>query len=297
MTTDDTSFSAPACRIAVIGSGGRLGRMLRQFWTGRTDLAPRWTARSRSADVVDPLTMSTDALTAALVGSDIILNLAGPTPRPGQDSDPAVMAAHSGLATALLAAAVAPVVLLSSAAVYGDTPGLLSETTPPAPQSTYGHAKLAMEKIAADWPGPTRATVLRLGNVAGADMLLGASVLRDGPVRLHVFPDGTTPLRSTIGPATLARLLAEILLALHRGAPMPGLMNLAAPGAVAMGDLLNAAGLPWEPVPAPPGTIAQVTLATARLQRLVGFCADESTATGIVRQWRDYQRDSARGTP
>ncbi len=297
MTTDDTSFSAPACRIAVIGSGGRLGRMLRQFWTGRTDLAPRWTARSGSGDVVDPLTMSTEALTAALVGSDIILNLAGPTPRPGQDSDPAVMAAHSGLATALLAAAVAPVVLLSSAAVYGDTPGLLSETTPPAPQSTYGHAKLAMEKIAAEWSGPTRATVLRLGNVAGADMLLGANVLRDGPVRLHVFPDGTTPLHSTVGPATLARLLAGILLALHRGAPVPNLMNLAAPGAVAMGDLLNAADLPWEPVAAPPGTIAEVTLATKRLQRFVEFSADESTATGIVRQWRTYQRQTVGVTP
>ncbi len=299
MHTHPDAQTPPPCRIAVIGSDGRIGRMLRLGWAGRADLAVRWTTRRGPADAVDPLAMPLAALATTFAGYDVILNLAGPVPQPGRSDDAATMSMHPSLAAALLKAAqavgVPNVVLLSSAAVYGDSPGLLTEATPPAPRSTYGQAKLAMERVAAQSSAPLQSTVLRLGNVAGADMLLGGAAERGGatPVRLHMLPDGSTPLRSTIGPATLARVLNDIMLALHHGASVPALLNLAAPGAVTMGDLLDAAGLPWVPVPAPQGTIARVTLSTLALERLVCFAPEECTATGIVDQWRDFQRRAA----
>lgn len=255
-----------APRLALTGATGRVARLLRPALPGAT-----WLARG------DDL--------AAVAGHDAVVALAGVT-----TGDARALAANAATALAALEAAraqgVARVFLMSSAAVYGRAPAPLRAEAAPSPAAPYGVAKAAMEAAAARWraahPDGPEAVILRLGNVAGADMLFGN--LAPGAVpAIHAWPDGATPRRSYVGPLTLARLLR----ALARAPALPPVLNVAAPGTVAMGDLAAAAGHGWTPVPAPPEAIAEVRLDTAPLEALFGFPREASTAGGLVAEWRE----------
>lgn len=247
----------------MLGTGGRLGQLLRPRWPGHAT----WTAR---ADVdID----NSDALTHALTGADVVFCFAGATPLSGVPVDTNVDVARK----ALDAANGAHVFLFSSAAVYGALQGALSENGPTSPQSPYAHAKLRMEQVAATHPNPN--TVLRLGNVAGADAILGNWA---PGFELEQLPDGTTPARSYVGPTKLAQVLSVLASQTH----LPKILNVAAPATVAMGDLLDAAGLTWTPKPATDRTIAKVHLDTTMLENRVAFAQADSTATGIVNDWQ-----------
>jgi nucleoside-diphosphate-sugar epimerase len=252
--------------VVILGAAGRLGRLIRPVfpdpatWLGRGEV-----------DVMQPR-----ALEQALAGATAVICLAGVTPGSAQPLE-----MNTPLATATLdaakAAGVGRVFLFSSAAVYGHTTGPLREDGPATPISPYGTAKLHMERAAAAHPHPN--TVLRLGNVAGADAILGN--WKPG-FALDSYPDGTTPKRSYIGPGALARILAR-LAALP---DLPPLINIAAPGMVQMGALLDAAGLAWHPQPATDRTIAQVALDTSLLETFAGFDPQDSTPGGIVADWQ-----------
>ncbi|WP_299298819.1 NAD(P)-dependent oxidoreductase [uncultured Tateyamaria sp.] len=252
--------------LVVLGAGGRLGRLIRD----RMPVAARWLTRA-DADVLD-----VGALTAVLAPGDCVMCLAGVTPAGSGDMQDNVRIAAAVL-DAAAAARAGRVFLFSTAAVYGALPGPLTEDGPIAPLSPYGQAKVDMEHVAATHAHPS--TVLRLGNVAGADAILGG--WRSG-FQLDVLADGTTPRRSYIGPGALARVLAT----LAQTPDVPPLMNLAAPGAVAMGDLLDAAGLAWTARPATGNTLANVTLDTTLLCRFTQMKPDDSTAQGIVADWQ-----------
>lgn len=272
----------------VLGATGRIGMILRKSWDQQ---AICWQTRRPRAGagwvVLDPLDES-GSLALAADGCAAILCLAGVVPgKAGR------MADNVALAEAALRAA-APgtrVLLASSAAVYGATPGLLREASAPAPLSEYGRAKLAMERRGAEL-GAARGvavTSLRIGNVAGLDAILGG--WKPG-FRLDRFADGRTPRRSYIGVATLARVLRDLILA----PDLPGLLNVAAPGALEMGALLKAADLDWTPRPAPDTAIAEVRLCTDRLARFTGFETADSDAAAMVGQWRDTGSDRGRMT-
>ena len=253
--------------VVFLGAGGRLGRLIRPRWRG----AARWLDRS-DVDVTDAATLAD-----ALAGATAVFCLAGVTPGSNRAMEGNVGLAQSTLDAAAVAGA-GRVFLFSTAAVYGGLPATLLETGPVAPVSPYGHAKLAMEQMAAHHAHPN--TVLRLGNVAGADAILGG--WRTG-FRLDQVPGGGTPLRSYIGPGVLARVLGDLAAARD----LPTILNVAAPGAVAMGALLDAAGLGWAPQPATEKTLANVTLDTTRLIRLTAFQPADSTAAGIVADWQE----------
>ena len=257
--------------LVVLGAGGRLGQLLARAW-------PDGVTPYRRADL-DILDSS--RLAAGLRGARAVVCLAGVTP--GSDRP---MSLNTTLAQLTLDAAASagcgPVFLMSSAAVYGRQSGLLSETTRPAPLSRYGEAKLHMEQMATAHSHPN--TVLRLGNVAGADVILGG--WRPG-FALDVLPDGTTPRRSYIGPRSLARVLTT----LSTINDAPPLLNIAAPGALAMSDLLDAAGLAWTPRTPDGEVIAKVTLDTRLLSTLFDWKPDERTAIGMVREWQEVTAD------
>jgi len=277
-------------RILVLGASGRIGSILRRCWPEGRGI---WQARPAPGRqdgagwlIGDPL--AEPPLMDRLRGEvAAVLGLAGVTPtslRPGDD-----MAANIdlGLATVRIGAGLGvPVLLASSAAVYGAQGGLLAETTPPRPVSDYGRAKAAMEARAADLGRDlgVPVTSLRIGNIAGADAILGG--WRPG-FTLDRFADGRTPRRSYIGPVTLARVLERLCLT----PDLPGLLNIAAPGMVEMGALLDTAGLAWVPRPAPDGAIAQVAL------DVTGLCGRlplvPATAAGLVAEWRDLAQDRA----
>jgi nucleoside-diphosphate-sugar epimerase len=250
----------------ILGAGGKLGRLLRQVYPGPA----KWFTRT-DVDVQDA-----SALKQALTGADAVICLAGVTHTGTQP-----MALNCTLAKAVLDAAAAVgagrVILFSSAAVYGHTPGCLHEEGPIAPLSAYGAAKAQMEQMAATHAHPS--TTLRLGNVAGADAILGH--WKPG-FTLDTFADGTTPKRSYIGPNALARALFD----LTQAGPLPALINVAAPGSVEMGALLDAAELAWQSRPATDATIANVTLDTTTLLPFTTFHPRDGTARGIVADWR-----------
>ena len=255
--------------IVILGAGGKLGRLLRPLFPQNA----RWLTRA-DVDVQDQT-----AMRAALSGAGAVLCMAGVTNTSAQP-----MRLNTALAEATLDAArdvgARRVFLFSSAAVYGNTPGLCTEDVPTAPVSTYGHSKLAMEKAATRHTHPS--TVLRLGNVAGADAILAGWA---PGFQLDQLANGSTPRRSYIGPHALARTLAS----LARTPSLPSHFNVAAPGCVQMGALLDAAGLAWSPRPATDATIPSVNLDTTRLRMFTEFKVSDSTPNGIVEDWQNRQ--------
>ncbi|MEX5565677.1 NAD(P)-dependent oxidoreductase [Pseudophaeobacter sp. 1A16562] len=267
--------TAPA--ILVLGAAGRIGGLLRRDWPtllpAGADL--RWQARRRPADYAageawhilapleDPAT-----LVRAAEGTDTILCLAGVTPGHGGDLGDNARLAEVAIRAAQASTRVSDrktrVLLASSAAVYGNQPGVLSEEAPLTPANPYGVAKAEMEaqalRLGAE--AGVAVTALRIGNIAGLDAILGG--WRPG-FQLDRFADGTTPRRSYIG----VRMLAQVLAALvqHRG--LPEVVNVAQPGPVAMGDLLRAAGLDFSLRPAPDSAIPEVALEVTRLAGLL----------------------------
>ncbi|MEM7641511.1 MAG: NAD-dependent epimerase/dehydratase family protein [Pseudomonadota bacterium] len=255
----------PPAAVAATGATGRIARLLWPVWGD----AVRWRSRGDGP------------LAGTLAGCRALIALGGVT-----SGDAAALAGNTDAARDAVAAAradgVPRVLVLSSSAVYGRRAGPLTEDVAPTPANAYGEAKARMEAEIARLPaaGP-EVCILRLGNVAGADALLGK--LSEAPPRLDTFPDGATPMRNYLGPESLARILAA--LALHP-APLPPILNLGAPGRVAMGDLLRAAGRDWVAVPAPETALRDVALDTTRLSGLLPLMPDMSDAARMVAEWR-----------
>ena len=276
-------------RVLVLGATGRIGTILRKTWSKGPGQV-LWQARRAVADpgpdwcVLDPLHQP-GALARAAAGCDVILCLSGVVMgrAPGSDMQDNVTLAEAAIRAAgqMGQAARARVILASSAAVYGNQTGVLDETATLAPQNDYGRAKAAMETrgaaLGAELGVPV--TSLRIGNIAGIDAILGG--WRPG-FRLDQFADGRTPRRSYIGVLTLARVLSDLV----RADPLPGVLNVATPGMVEMGALLEAAGLDWAAQPAPDSAIAELCLSTLALERFTPLSETEGQASEMVRQWR-----------
>ncbi|MEM7470452.1 MAG: NAD-dependent epimerase/dehydratase family protein [Pseudomonadota bacterium] len=246
-------------RLLVLGARGKLACLLRAAWPESGEIEPVWLGaddQSRGLDLLN----DTDQLARAMTDADVILNLAGVTRERGgrRFADNPAIAQNS-----LQCADGRPVLLCSSAAVYGNTKALCHEDMPPAPLSAYGRSKQEMERIA---QGFDNAICLRMCNVAGADALLAQD--RDA-YRLDQFPDGSFPSRSYIGPHHLALILQELATITAKGHALPDRLNLAADPPVTMDALLSEAGKTWTPVPAPPEAIAQVHLDISRLTNLI----------------------------
>ncbi|WP_432817261.1 NAD-dependent epimerase/dehydratase family protein [Sulfitobacter sp. JB4-11] len=266
----------------LLGATGRLGRMLRSFWPDGNLVAVGRTAGTgiERCDILQDKAV----LQGLLAGHRAVVCLAGITDAAARRGAP--MSHNSDLAMAAIHAAKAAgagrVFLASSAAVYGRQSGLLTEDSTLAPLAEYGRAKCEMEQagLALGAQIGQAVTVLRIGNVAGADAILGG--WHEG-MRIDQLPDGSTPARSYIGPQALARVIAG----LATKAKLPSVLNVAGPGVVEMGALLDAAGLPWAPRPAPDGVIRKVALSTQELARYVPLT--DTTAQGLVAEWLRYR--------
>lgn len=325
-------MAVEAVPLLILGGTGRIGTILHDCWPWamRDGLRPIWQARRATPGFLEWNILHAPPPPWA---GGIVLHLAG-----GR-ADPA---AEVPLARAVLAAAAAQrarhVFLASSAAVYA--PGAdLDEAAAVEPPSAYGRIKRAMERAALDWHAlhaDTGLTILRIGNVAGADALLGGAGLAqlaangghgalaagtashvpapdpppDRPVTadrpgsaLRRVPCTATPpapitldpvagaplgpLRSYIGPVTLSAVLARLARLAAAGAPLPVVLNVAAPRPVAMGALLDAAGLPWAFGAPDPAVLPCVTLDTSRLQALVRLPPNASQPRAMVAEWRN----------
>lgn len=219
-----------------------------------------------------------------------LIALAGITPGGDQPLE-----MNRDLAEATLRAArhlgIRRVLLSSSSAVYGLPEGSapVAESAPLRPLNPYGAAKVAMEEEASRWRAAgLEICCLRIGNVAGADQLLinAGKASADQPVVIDRFASGGGPVRSYLGPATLARVLGA--LAAHPG-PLPAALNIAAPEPVGMDELATAAGARWVWRPAPTNAVERITLDPALLMRHFSFAPADSAPTEMVAQWHNLK--------
>jgi|GEM_PF-2492663 len=159
-------------------------------------------------------------------------------------------------------AAARRIFFASTAAVYQPGSFPAQEGDPVGPPNPYGLSKAKAETALLNL-APCPVTLLRIGNVAGADALLGPRPAEE--ILLDPVPgrDGG-PVRSWIGARTLAMVLRR--LALH---DTPPILNLACDPPLPMADLLTASGLPWRYGPPNP---AVVPMAALSVQRLAALC-------------------------
>ena len=289
------------CSVVVLGASGRVGRLILAEWAAHPPPGLQIRIQQRTgaaAHILWQLASGDRALAQAIGTADVLLVLSGVTPAPDAD-----YRLNTELALAALRAgaeiAAKHLFIASSAAVYGrsDT-APVGESADLAPVSDYGRAKLAMERACTDWlthsplPRPG-VSFLRIGNVVGTDLffrnLSGANV--EAPLRLDQFAEGAGPVRSYIGPASLAQVLACLIRRAMQGDPLPLALNIGAPGGgVDMADFISALQAHGQPapvvrVPAPVAALASVRLSLDLLTGLCPINADQGTAAAMVEQW------------
>lgn len=266
-------------RTLIVGASGRVGSLVSRAWQ-RAGQLPLLQHRGRPAStmlrtiswspLLQPFPIISEKMSAMII-------LAGAVPGHGE------MADNARLAEACLQVAakmnIPRVLLASSSAVYGaNSEEPFCENSPVYPINEYGMAKVAAENVAEQWRRRgLRVTCLRIGNVAGADALLTNPAY---PVKIDQFSDGGAPVRSYIGPLSLARILAELL-----DLDLPDILNVAAPVPVSMSELASAAFEEWRWQPAPNSAQQYITLNCGLLASLVVFSPVESRASEMVKQW------------
>ncbi len=240
----------------------------------------------------DPLDGPSPLLDAAdkTGGFGTMVVLAGVTPGPGK-----LLGMNRVLAEACLRAAkiaeVRRVLLASSSAVYGLGNGSpFSEDMICAPVNEYGRAKLEMEQASAAWRDVgLDLCCLRIGNVAGADALILniAKSKIDDALTIDVFEDGRGPLRSYIGPRTMAAALQSLCNHPH---PLPEVLNFAVPTPLHMEDLAMAAKHPWRKSHSTRHSYQKITLNCSALSRLHPFDTSDAFPETMIEQWKVCSR-------
>lgn len=281
----------------VLGSNGQLGRMLSAFVRSER-LGWKGQARQQPADLIWSGAFDDTSLANALSNEvHTLINLVGMTR--STDNGPLMEDMNVHFVTNLLSCAancgVSHVMLASTAAVYGRaTQKPLHESAPLAPVSAYGQSKARMEDAALDWSacnGGPAVTILRIGNVAGADTLLRCASHCAGrkPMPLHILPDGSAPVRPYIGPRDFF-LAVHAIAKRQTVAGQVDIFNLAHPSALALGALLAAyrdqllPDLVWTTQPLPDGIPPHVMFDTTKLSAVIDLPRARDQAGETARQ-------------
>lgn len=297
--------------IVVIGATGRLGSILR-YEACKNGVADRfiWQARyiKQHADSerwiywdpnvgANPAERLADSIGQENNGQPVtLLNLAGATPTSNILTPDVMERANLWLAKQVLKSAellnAYRVLFASTAAVYGrtskeQTP--FSESAQPAPLNTYAQSKLLMEQWINSANTQIQTCILRIGNVAGSDALLGKIINNMGndPLRLTIdqFETGKGPVRSYIGPESLFRIIFELV---DCTPTLPDIINIAAQPPVSMDALLDAwvcarpADFSYGFQKAAEQAIETVALNTDVLQKIIGEMGTKITAQTII---------------
>lgn len=216
---------------------------------------------------------------------------------------------------AMAAAQVNSIVFSSSAAVYG-TPAvdLVTEATPPAPESPYGESKLIGEWLLANQAVATGLahTSLRYFNVVGS----GATDLPDTsphnlfPLVLAALAEGRTPringtdydtpdgtcIRDYVHVVDLAAAHVQAATALAGGRDLEPVYNLGSGRGVSVREIMTAmaagTGIPFEPVEAErrPGDPDRIVAAGELAARDLDWKMRHSLADMVTSAWQASAR-------
>lgn len=258
--------------LIITGADGRIGRLLRKLWAEAVPngLAPLWLTRADwDIGAQDP---------PDLPRGGLVLDLAGVT-RGDFEKNPFLASKVADMAQDR----DCKLIYVSSASVYPGGASEMDEDSAPAPFSAYGRSKVAAEMTVRAIA--TAPIILRLGNIAGADALLGAN-MPGSKVMLDQSSVGDRgPVRSYIGPHVLADVLAQLCRVALSDAGLDHTLNVAQPGPVAMADLLDAAGFDWAFLPQRDGVIDTVLLSLHRLRAVLSVpSADPQTLVADLRR-------------
>ncbi|MGB0660455.1 MAG: NAD-dependent epimerase/dehydratase family protein [Mangrovicoccus sp.] len=281
-------------RILVLGAGGRVGRLLRRAWPKTIDGQAFFHARRAETGIhwVTDLYSNIDP-PIEFREIDAVCVLAGAT-----RGNATELFANTDLALAGMRLArklgTPRFFAMSSAAVYGVSSSPHSETEPAKPLGAYGAAKLAMEEalLAELKTGDPAITILRLGNVVGADMLadMARQASVENPLLLDQLPNGYGPARAYIGAVELARVIAQLATIMPQ--KQYHILNVAQAGPpIAMNALLDGLRdvghpIPWAWRPAPTSVLASLELDTQELSSLMGPSAFQpASAAQLARDW------------
>ncbi|WCE68572.1 NAD-dependent epimerase/dehydratase family protein (plasmid) [Sulfitobacter faviae] len=284
-------------KILLIGSGGRVGRIISHYWAQMLPPSLSFIRQGRAPDwLTDSNLLQWDptngpAPLCAWIDQfgpiDVMLVLSGVVPAPGCD-----LSLNSAIAQACLegamAAGIRRVLLTSSSAVYGAHQTLpFKETDLTRPVNAYGQEKLKMESLGQSYASyDLEVCALRIGNVAGADALL-LNIAKSTPseiIEIDVFDDGRGPVRSYIGGRTLAEVLLSLCL---YPPPLPPVLNIGTPQPVSMDALADAAGQPWRARTAASPSMQNITLDCSLLASLHSFVAQDSDPADMIQQWKE----------
>jgi len=285
-------------RFAFIGASGRVGRLVTRTWASPNSPYHQVPLQFRHKTAVpDDRTLPWDIAEgpdgllrwiARFGPLNALVVMAGVTPATGTDMSLNVRLAQAYLQAAA-EAGIRRVLLASSSLVYGAGDGTpMAETTPCRPMEPYGQSKLDMENMAARIAQDSGLEVccLRIGNVAGAESLLGESseFTEAAPMTIEQFPDGRSSRRSYIGPVQAGDMLAKLATCPN---PLPATLNFAGIAPVYMDDLATAARIPWHFVPAPEGRQQTRVLDCTALSQLISMPAGTDDPETIVREWQE----------
>ncbi len=266
--------------VLITGATGRVGSLLRKAWSISPPSAfrPIWSARN-ATDRSDWVSwdMGGDILPQLDPPPRAILHLArcaGTDPDGGQD----IHMARQALRLARLHAV--PLLIASSVAVYGSSAGIVSEQAPLRPLTRNGKTKLQLELSLSS---ADRVGFLRLGNVVGADALIGTR--REGLVLDRAQGSDRGPMRSWIGPQSLAAVLGDLLALAVSGSPFPRQLNIAQEPALAMADLADADGRHWR-FSGQMAEVGSVRVDCRLLQAILGKAVAPAEAAALVGEWR-----------
>lgn len=258
-----------------MGANGRAGRLLAKAFAQCSKLTVHTHARRGSHDLIwDPIAQSKQPFEEFRVGHrtlDAVFLFFGP----GSHATPEELSVSSKSAVnafkAAISANIPRVIIASTSAVYH--PGVnLTESSPINPAGSYGTIKHDFEReIGRLDNGSANVSLLRIGNIAGADALLEQAVgnAQEGRISIDKFSDGMAPIRSYISPITLAKVLET--LALYPD-PIPPVLNVGATPPMHMLDLASTANLDWTWRDAPPekAHLQRITLDCSLLAKLIG---------------------------
>ncbi|MDJ0822760.1 MAG: NAD-dependent epimerase/dehydratase family protein [Paracoccaceae bacterium] len=269
----------------MLGANGKLGRMLRFQWSnGGPDIVPVVRRPLPTGESV----WTPGADVSGLPQVDAVLALWGRTRGTEAELMDNVRLAEAAMELGA-ALGAGHVVHFSSAAVYRPGPEPLAEEQAD-PQNAYGRSKLAMEQMVSAWRslhGGPMASILRVGNVAGADSLFG-NLAQQEAIELDRFTDGQGPQRSYVAPSDLAQVVEAVLASpIAKGVQI---LNVAAPQVTAMQAIVEASGktLRWKDADASAAPL--VALDVARQQALAalpdgaaeaGYLVAEARAGGV----------------
>ncbi len=215
---------------------------------------------------------------------------------------------------------VGAIVFSSSAAVYG-TPrvDLVTEDTPTAPESPYGHSKLVGEQLIADQAGatadagtPLRHTSLRYFNVVGSGSpdLYDSSPHNLFPLVLDALVAGRTPringddyptadgtcVRDYLHVADLAVSHVAAARALESGEPLEPVYNLGSGDGVSVRQIMTTTaevtGIDFTPDVAPrrPGDPARIVASGERAARDLDWRMRHTLRDMVASAWEARRR-------